>query len=63
MFAARLEQEETIKVGFSRESVHKQEVFESKKHVPFGGKRHHTSQSQNYMPSVLCSVWCSVFSV
>ena len=37
-----------------QESVHKQEVFASKKktcatHFPISGKRHHTNQSQNYM--------------
>ena len=45
---------ETVKMGFAHESVHKQEVFASKKkpcatHFPISGKRHHTNQSQNYM--------------
>ena len=33
MFATHLEQEETVKMGFSHKSVHKQEVFASKKNV------------------------------
>ena len=33
-----------VKMGFCHESVCKQEVFASKKHVPIGGKRHHTNQ-------------------
>ena len=106
MFAACLVQEEMIKNRLF--CVCKQK----KKHVPTGGKRHHTNQSQNYMAkqviwllrkrqkfregqqwksdsnsdgdrdskfwelrdlwhlaclecivSVVCSVWCSVFSV
>ena len=49
MFAARLVQEETVKrSGFPHEHVCKQEV-QAKKLFTFGGKRHHTSQSQNYM--------------
>ena len=48
-FALCLVQEETVKTGFCHESVQDQEVFASKKHVPIGGKRHHTNQSQNYM--------------
>ena len=39
------------KIGFPHETVRKKEVFESKNPVPFGGKRHHTSQSQTYMTS------------
>ena len=37
-----------VKVGFSHESVHKnRKCLQAKKHVPIGGKRHHTNQSQN----------------
>ena len=46
-FAACLVQEEMLKTDFSHKSVRKQEVFASKKHVPVGGKRHHTNQTQN----------------
>lgn len=53
MFAARLVQEDTVKMGFSHESVRKQEEFASKKTRDtlflMVGKRHHTTQSQNDM--------------
>ena len=49
MFAVRLVQEETVKTGFCHESVCKPKCLQARKHVPIGGKRHHTNQSQNYM--------------
>ena len=48
-FAFCLVQQETVKNKLLSQSVRKQGVFASKKHVPIGGKRHHTNQSQNYM--------------
>ena len=42
-------QEKPVKrSGFPHERVRKQEV-QAKKYFPIGGKRQHTSQSQNYM--------------
>ena len=55
MFATHLAWGEAIKTGFSHESVCKQEVFASKKHIPIGGKQPHTSQSQNYMANLV--IW------
>ena len=49
MFAVRLVQEDTVKTGLSRKSVHKQEVFARKITHSNWWKRHHTNQAQNYM--------------
>ena len=39
MFAVRLMQEDTVKTGFSHESLHKQEVFASKKPCSYWWKK------------------------